>query len=171
MVKPNSNNDAKKLVEERRKEEMRATEDRRRELIRMIRDENMKFSKQEALVKELEKRGIIATQSTVSRDLKLLGIGKYEGDVYVFAPHGMDHYKRADLSRILKEYADIDKGPRKVTTIALRTEPGFAQFVGKKIEELYGEQIFGSVADDDTLILAVEEENEELMLKLGNLMS
>ncbi|MCX4239877.1 arginine repressor [Paraliomyxa miuraensis] len=105
-------------------------------------------STQAELCTLLAERGFTATQSTVSRDLKRLGAERALG------ADGIPVYR---LGR-----PPSRKGPsaRTVTTIehneclvVLRTRPGMAQAVGIELDELGHEDIIGTLAGDDTVLV------------------
>ena len=62
--------------------EIRQSVSRRAAIVRIIRETTVR--NQEELVKALHKQGIEATQSSVSRDLRELGVAK-AGDHYILA--------------------------------------------------------------------------------------
>lgn len=99
---------------------------------------------QQELASELSQRGFNATQSSVSRDITRLGLTKIEG--YYVAP----------------EAALAAGGP--VTSmdtagdnlIVVKTEVGLAQPAALSIDRAGIEQIVGTVAGDDTILVAVK---------------
>lgn len=102
-----------------------------------------RIATQQALAVELARRGIAATQSSVSRDIEKLGLAKVKG--FYAAPQ-----------------AALDEGPvTEVDTagdnlIVVRTEVGLAQPAALTIDRAKIGGIIGTVAGDDTILIAVK---------------
>jgi transcriptional regulator of arginine metabolism len=104
---------------------------------------------QEELVARLGRRGIAATQSSVSRDLRELGAIKLRGRYRMPAPP-------AAASDLLLEAAHFVRGLRPAgphLTVVLTTV-GAAQTVGLAIDRAGWPEVAGTVAGDDTVFVA-----------------
>ncbi len=112
---------------------------------------------QEQLTEILKKEGFAVTQATVSRDIKELGLVKVssgEGG-YRYAQgksgkehgHGINMFSKAVTS---VEYA--------LHTVVIKTYAGMAQGVAASLDAMPGEEVLGSVAGDDTVILIMRSE-------------
>lgn len=108
---------------------------------------------QEGLRQRLQARGIDATQATISRDLKDLGLVKRAGDgAYVRpgierAPVGAgDHLRRA-VASLLRGYERVD------ALLVLRTDRGQAQGLAEWIDRAQLAEVAGTIAGDDTILL------------------
>ncbi|HEX5030025.1 MAG TPA: arginine repressor [Tepidiformaceae bacterium] len=109
---------------------------------------------QQELADHLKHRGFQATQATLSRDLRNLGIGKVpgsEGVRYVLpkAPHEV-----MDESQRRLEVGAFIQSVELIGNLALvRTPPGNAHGVGRALDSLGWPEIAGTVAGDDTLLV------------------
>ena len=113
---------------------------------------------QEALRRRLRSRGIDATQATISRDLKELGLLKRAAD---------GAYQRADreapalrggetaLKRAVAEYLSRVACVREL--VVLRTGPGQAHALAVAIDRLPPEAVVGTIAGDDTILVIARD--------------
>jgi transcriptional regulator of arginine metabolism len=108
---------------------------------------------QELLREKLRARGIEATQATISRDLKEIGLVKRAGDgAYVRpgaerpAPAGADQLRRA-VSTWLRSYERVGN------LIVFRTDRGQAQGLAEWIDRSQLQEVAGTIAGDDTILL------------------
>ena len=106
---------------------------------------------QEAIVEHLKESGIIATQATVSRDIKELGIVKIplKDNTYIY-----ELPKSAASTLSLAEnnvLALVQKGD----ALNLRLVPGTSYFVKKQIMERFDEKIFSCIYDDDSMLITL----------------
>lgn len=110
-------------------------------------------SSQEVLRQKLADRGIVATQATISRDLKDLGLVKRAGDgAYVrpgaasMGPARGDHLRRA--------VASLVRGLERVDSlIVVRTDRGQAQGLAEWIDRAQLTEVAGTIGGDDTILL------------------
>lgn len=115
---------------------------------------------QEALVSLLADEGTTATQATVSRDLDELGAIKVRaGDgesVYAIPEHPKDQVAPADvLRRALGEW--VVEVACSSNLVVLRTPPGTANVVGAALDRSGRDDVLGTVAGDDTVLVVVAE--------------
>ena len=108
---------------------------------------------QEQLLKRLHARGIAATQATVSRDIKELGLVKRAADgAYArdgatpAAPPGGEPLRRAVMT-YLRSAEQVEN------LLVLRTPPSQAQPLGSAIDLANLSEIAGTVAGDDTVLV------------------
>lgn len=108
---------------------------------------------QEILRQRLQVRGIDATQATISRDLKEIGLVKRAGDgAYVRpgaergAPASAEHLRRA-VTSLLRGYERVDP------LLVLRTDRGQAQGLAEWIDRAQLAEVAGTIAGDDTILL------------------
>lgn len=122
--------------------------------------EEQPVSSQAQLVQLLEGEGIVATQATVSRDLEDLGAVK------VRIPGGMMAYAIPDYSRGERGSDDhlkrlfgefVLEVAHSGNLVVLRTPPGSAHVVGSALDRASFDDVLGTVAGDDTLLLVVKE--------------
>jgi len=100
---------------------------------------------QDELRSLLERAGVPATQSSVSRDLEELGVVKHHGHYTVPQANGAG--ARGLLS--------LDIAGESL--VVARTEPGLASAVAVTIDGAAIEEIVGTIAGEDTIFIAVNE--------------
>ena len=105
--------------------------------------------RQEDLVRLLDKAGHHATQSSVSRDLRELGVAK-RGDRYVL-PDGS--------APALDDFATVaafvrDVRPAGPSLTVIRTAAGAAQSVAIVLDRADWPEVVGTVSGDDTIFVA-----------------
>ena len=112
---------------------------------------------QEGITKALRDDGFNVTQATVSRDIKELGLVK------IPTSDGSYRYTVAgsNVSDITSKHLDIFSGAVKSVTCALhtvviKTFSGAASAVAASIDTSIGDEILGSIAGDDTILIIAE---------------
>jgi transcriptional regulator of arginine metabolism len=108
--------------------------------------------RQAELVELLHREGFDATQSSVSRDLRELGVVK-GADRYLLpaAEDALTPSHFEDVRSFMKGYRAA--GP---TLTVLRTTTGAAQSVAIAIDKAHWPEIVGTIAGDDTIFIATE---------------
>jgi len=106
---------------------------------------------QEELAAELKKEvGIQATQVTLSRDMRELGLVKTgEGYRQVAAPSG------PDLASILGGFLFDARVAQNL--VVLKTSPGHANTIGISIDQEEWPEILGTLAGDDTVLIVAPD--------------
>ncbi len=102
------------------------------------------ISTQQELAAHLSRRGFAATQSSVSRDIGKLGLTKLDG--YYVAPE--------DALKAEGPITGIDTAGDNI--IVVKTEVGLAQPAALTIDRASIDEIVGTVAGDDTILIAVK---------------
>lgn len=100
------------------------------------------------LLRALRKQRIRVDQSTLSRDLRELGVRKSDG-VYVLVGPPVETSTQADYSQAVRSYRTC--GPH---LIVLRTAVGQAQPVGVFLDAQQDCGLAGTIAGDDTIFVA-----------------
>lgn len=140
---------------------------RRQKIMEIIEKESV--ATQEELVSRLREAGFAVTQATISRDIRELKLSK--------VPDGTDRQKYAlirqeneDLEdkyiRVLRDgFLSMDMAQN---ILVVKTVSGMAMAVAAAIDALRLSEVVGSIAGDDTIMVAVRtvEETETLMEKL-----
>jgi len=128
--------------------------DRHRQILSLLR--RGRVGSQEELAERLSERGFAVTQSSVSRDLRDLGVVKVDGR-YV-APE-----LRGGTPQALEEVAHFLRGTRPAGPhlAVLLTTPGAAQTVALAIDRAAWPEVVGTVAGDDTIFLATAAAREQ----------
>jgi transcriptional regulator of arginine metabolism len=108
---------------------------------------------QEALRQKLEARGIQATQATISRDLKELGLVKRAGDGAYVRP-GTDAGSPAVGAHLRRSVATLVRAIESVPPLlVVRTDRGQAQGLAEWIDRARLPEVAGTLAGDDTILL------------------
>jgi transcriptional regulator of arginine metabolism len=122
----------------------------RREALRRI-ISRAPVGRQEDLVRLLGKAGHHATQSSVSRDLRELGVAK-QGDRYVLPD---------ESAPVLDDFAAVSAFVRDLKTAGpcltvIRTTAGAAQSVAIVLDRTQWPEIVGTLSGDDTIFVATQ---------------
>ena len=129
---------------------------RRTRILELVRRHQV--SSQEELAVLLERAGIAATQSTLSRDIRELGLIKASDDGA--------HYRYAPVEAVappghMKASAILARLVRKVdcsgNLLVIKTDPGEANPIGLALDRMGWSEVVGTVAGDDTLLVVVKE--------------
>lgn len=105
-------------------------------------------SSQEELADLLQGDGIHATQSTLSRDIRELGLVKVRGQ-YEVAGEGSGSPAKNTLRRSFQQLM-LDRGVSG-NILMVRTAPGNAHALGVVLDGARWPEILGTVAGDDTI--------------------
>jgi transcriptional regulator of arginine metabolism len=132
---------------------------RRSMLAKIIREQAV--GRQTELVAMLRKYGHIATQSSVSRDLRELGVAKM-GDRYVLPEAGAA--PRSDFSS-LKQFVNARLTAGTNLTV-LKTTVGSAQSVAVAIDTARWPEVIGTISGDDTIFIATAGARDQRRLSL-----
>lgn len=108
---------------------------------------------QEQLRGLLEAAGVRATQGTISRDLRDLGVLKSPSG-YTLSNESVGTLGRAasDLERAVR--AHLLSAEFAASVVVLKTEPGHAALLAGEIDRSLPAGVVGSIAGDDTVFLA-----------------
>ena len=108
---------------------------------------------QEELRQRLVTRGIEATQATISRDLKELGLVKRAGDGAYVRP-GADRSSPAIGEQLRRAVAALLRSLERVDTLlVVRTDRGQAQGLAEWIDRAQLPEVAGTIGGDDTILL------------------
>lgn len=120
---------------------------RQKKILSLIRAKPI--STQEELKSLLERAGVPATQSSVSRDLEALGVVKHRGHYAVPRANG------AAVRGLLSLDLSGDN------LVVVRTEPGLASAVAVEIDGAALTEIVGTIAGEDTIFVAVKDQRSQ----------
>jgi transcriptional regulator of arginine metabolism len=126
-----------------------------RKLIKTYRIES-----QEILLGYLQKEGFQVTQATLSRDLKLLKVGKISDghNGYVYTLPGEDERQESERTYIndfLRGYISIDWSGNMVV---IRTYSGHSDSVALAVDNLALDEVLGTIAGrDNTVFVCLRE--------------
>ncbi len=131
--------------------------------------ENYEIETQDDLAERLRQSGMDVTQATISRDIKELRLVKVlsTNGRYRYSAMNSDAGNMNDrLLIIIKEaYVSCDYANN---ILVIKTLPGMAQAVAATIDSLGWNDIVGTIAGDDTIMVVCRAEKiaEDLMDKL-----
>jgi transcriptional regulator of arginine metabolism len=138
--------------------EIRQSVSRRAAILRIIRETTV--HNQDELVKVLRAQGFEATQSSVSRDLRELGVAK-AGDRYILpAESAPDANPFAAVAQFVHSVRTA--GP---SLTVVKTAAGHAQSVTVAIDEANWPEVVGTISGDDTIFIATEDARAQSTLR------
>jgi transcriptional regulator of arginine metabolism len=115
----------------------------RQEVIRrIVRRERVRT--QRDLVDRLRAQGYVCTQATVSRDITEMGLRKLPEGVYVLAE---DLHLQRMISELVTKVVQAD------TMVIVKASPGTAPGVAAALDGAGLEEVVGSIAGDDTILV------------------
>ena len=124
-----------------------------------------RLSSQFQIRERLADLGVEATQSTISRDIEELGLAKVhdQGGLRYVTPASLNRDDggsngngvRGKLRRMLQEYV-LDMTPSGNLLVVL-TPPGAAHLLGEGIDRAQLEDVAGTVAGDNTILVIANE--------------
>ena len=130
---------------------------RQKQILEIITDHDVET--QEELIARLKALGFKATQATVSRDIKELKLIKIatDGGHYKYASSSIEEGKpNAKFHTILRETVVSVK--RAGNLVVVRTYNGMAMAAAAAVDSLQMNCIYGTIAGDDTIFVAVSDE-------------
>ena len=131
-----------------------------------------RISSQEKLLHKLEEEGVNVTQATLSRDLKVLKVGKVpdnEGGYY----YVLSETERESLQGYVE---DFKRGYLSLAfsgnLAVLKTLTGHADTVAIALDRMELPEIIGTIAGDDTILIIMKEKetHQALISRLQGLM-
>jgi len=121
---------------------MRKRRERQEAIRRIVRGERIRT--QRALVEQLREQGFVCTQATVSRDITEMGLKKLPEGVYVLA-------EDLHLQRMISDLVQGVKRSRNL--VLIKAAAGTAPGVAAALDAADLDDILGSVAGDDTILV------------------
>ena len=109
---------------------------------------------QEEIVEHLREAGISATQATVSRDIKELGIVKIplKDNTYIY------ELPKSIVRSLQLAENNIIHAERMGYMINLQIIPGNTIFVKSQLMTVFSDQIFSCIADDNSILMVLRSE-------------
>ena len=121
---------------------------------------------QEEIVEHLKEAGISATQATVSRDIKELGIVKIplKNNKYIY------ELPKSIVKSLQLAENNIVGSERMGNMINLDVIPGNTAFVKGQLVDAFSDQIFNCLADDNSILIILrnEEDAKEMFEQVKN---
>lgn len=123
---------------------------------------------QDELALLLEQQGYEATQATVSRDIKELGLLKVPlkggtGGAFKYVEPTLGPTFTSRLHRVVSEL--VISARSAVNQIVLRTHPGSGMMLAAAIDGANWPEILGTIGGDDTVLVLVESVEKTPMIK------
>jgi transcriptional regulator of arginine metabolism len=137
---------------------MRERRAQRQKLVADAIAENKSIRSQSELQALLQERGVLATQSSISRDLRDLGVRRVRG-VYVIKPSRSGGWSFDDVIELIEMVTR--SGPY---TTVIQTIPDAAGLVARALDEAGWDEVVGTVAGDDTIFVATRTEEDQNLL-------
>lgn len=134
--------------------------------------EKEQIGTQEELARRLNEAGFLVTQATVSRDIRQLHLSKVplaDGAQKYVLLQSSDSYLGDKYIRVLKDgFVSVDVAGN---LLVLKTVSGMAMAVAASVDAMKLQEVVGSIAGDDTVMVAVRtpEEARLLMEKIKGL--
>ena len=145
---------------------------RHQKIIELV--DNYEIETQEELADRLREEGFQVTQATVSRDIRALKLSKVScgnGRQKYVAIKQDDTHLSAKYIRVLKDgFVSMDKAQN---ILVIKTVSGMAMAVAAAVDAMEMEEIVGSIAGDDTIMVAVRttEDTQVVMEKINAVLS
>lgn len=128
---------------------------------------------QDELAEHLRNAGFQVTQATVSRDIRKLKLSKVparDGKQKYALLNGVQHQMSEKYVGILREaFVSMDSAQN---ILVIKTGVGMAMAVAAAIDAMKFEEIVGSIAGDDTIMMAIRtvEDTQVVMRKIRETM-
>ena len=119
-----------------------------------------RIESQESLLRNLQKEGFIVTQATLSRDLKVLKVGKISDGRgnYVYTLPGDDEKQESERTYIndfLRGYVSIEWSGN---IVVIKTYSGHSDSVAMALDSLNLDNVLGTISGRDNAVFAVLRE-------------
>ncbi|MGH7524682.1 MAG: arginine repressor [Gemmatimonadales bacterium] len=126
---------------------------------------------QEELAEALEQEGWEVTQSSVSRDIAVLGLIKIDGIYQRPAAANLHEIADPNERRLAESLLSVETAGEAL--LVLHTPPGEAQRAGSAIDLLAWPEVVGTIGGDDTIFVATRNRaaQTQLIRQLRGLMS
>ena len=125
--------------------------ERRNAILRILRGGSVR--RQEDLVGLLKKDGFEVTQSSVSRDMRELGVLKAQGRY--LAPGEEISHARGDFGTIARFVREIRPAGSSLTVV--KTTVGAAGSVAVAVDKAQWPEVVGTISGDDTIFIATQD--------------
>ncbi len=135
---------------------------------------NQEIDTQEELARQLREAGYDVTQATVSRDIRELNLYKVSADggkqKYAILRQEDSRHLEDKYIRVLKDgFSSMDMAQN---ILVVKTVSGMAMAVAAAIDAMRFQEIVGTIAGDDTIMMAVRtvDDTEKLMGRIWELL-
>jgi transcriptional regulator of arginine metabolism len=132
--------------------------ERRHAILRLLRSTSVR--KQGELVDLLKRDGFAVTQSSVSRDMRELGVLKAQGRY--LAPGEEVSHARGDFGSIARFVREIRPAGSSITVV--KTSIGAAGSVAVAVDKAQWPEVVGTISGDDTIFIATSDASAQQQL-------
>ena len=130
---------------------------RRQALILRLLDQEPVRS-QEQLRRSLRAQGVVATQATISRDIKELGLVKRASDGAYQRASSLQPPPNGSATLMMRAIAaSVTQADRVQQLVVLKTPPGQANATAITIDRTHLPEIVGTIAGDDTILVVLRD--------------
>ena len=137
----------------------REIREKRREALADIVMDNRSIRSQTQLQELLQQRGIEATQSSISRDLRELGIHRVRGRYVLKAWQPVKDGNFLDIAGFIQRVRISG-----TNLLVIVTSPGAARVVAFAIDSANMPEVVGTLSGEDTVFVATRGEEDQLTL-------
>ncbi len=122
--------------------------------------EEYSITSQEQLLRILQDSGVSVTQATLSRDLKMLKVGKISDGTkgYIYTLPSLIDLKESEQQYI----NDFKRGFLSIAfsrnICVIKTLPGHANSTAAAVDNLSFDEVVGCIAGDDTIMIVLNED-------------
>ena len=141
-------------------------------MIRQVLDDQ-RINTHESMAQALGRHGIDVSQSTLSKDLRELGVVRVPqadgGFRYSLAENGIQHVDRNALERELRDY--VTAVDRAVNIIVIKTLSGHAQAVCESVDRMEWPEVMGTLAGENTIFVVsrTPDDSKSVCVRLATL--
>ncbi|MCA1753728.1 MAG: ArgR family transcriptional regulator [Spirochaeta sp.] len=144
---------------------MKERNERLQSIKKIIRDH--RITSQDELLDHLHGMGFKITQATLSRDLKLLQVGKIArgGDGYHYTLPSEEELRESETNfnkDLQRGYVSLEFSSN---IGVMRTLTGHADSVAIALDNLFTRYVIGTIAGDDTVIIVLRSESDAVLLQ------
>lgn len=140
-------------------ERPREIRERRRQALLDIVMDNRQIRSQTELQELLRQRGIEATQSSISRDLREIGVRRVKGRYTLRVWKAVQDGELRDVVGFVQQIR-----PSGTNLLVITTSPGAARVVAYAFDTTGWPEVLGTVSGEDTLFVATQGEKEQIEL-------
>ncbi len=131
---------------------------------KLVRDKKIKT--QDEIISALKKRGVKATQATISRDISGLGLDKSKNGFYVLA-------EDVHLAKMMRDF--VDEIVMANNLILVKCSAGAAPGFAAALDKIKWKEVLGTIAGDDTVLMITSDKMSAKLvqekLKMFNLLN
>jgi transcriptional regulator of arginine metabolism len=127
--------------------------------------EKQQIGTQEELAQKLQEAGFRVTQATVSRDIRQMNLRKVSlnGEKSRYIMPKQEAALTGAYGSMLKE--SLVSAEVAMNLLVLKTHPGMAMAVAAAVDALCFEEIVGTIAGDDTVMVAIKTPEDALLVQ------